>query len=233
MVTSRLPRSIRAWICAGTSNMAGAAIGGVVKPLVFVLLLAPFGYGVLQVALIVAGQPHELGADPAKALVLFTGEWSIRLILAGLAVSTLARVTGYTQVMRFRRMVGLFAFFYVTVHLSSYLGFLLGLRFDELIADVIKRPYITVGFLAWLMLVPLAATSNRFMVRKLGRRWRILHRLVYPVSVLCVLHFLWQARADIGEPIVYGAVLAGLLGERGYRTLVSRRPISKVAAAAH
>ena len=213
--------------------MAGAAIGGVVKPLVFVLLLAPFGYGVLQVALIVAGQPHELGADPAKALVLFTGEWSIRLILAGLAVSTLARVTGYTQVMRFRRMVGLFAFFYVTVHLSSYLGFLLGLRFDELIADVIKRPYITVGFLAWLMLVPLAATSNRFMVRKLGRRWRILHRLVYPVSVLCVLHFLWQARADIGEPIAYGAVLAGLLGERGYRTLVSRRPISKVAAAAH
>ena len=213
--------------------MAGAAIGGVVKPLVFVLLLAPFGYGVLQVALIVAGQPHELGADPAKALVLFTGEWSIRLILAGLAVTTLARMTGYTQIMRFRRMVGLFAFFYVTVHLSSYLGFLLGLRFDELIVDVIKRPYITVGFLAWLMLVPLAATSNRFMVRKLGRRWRILHRLVYPVSMLCVLHVLWQARADLGEPIVYGAVLAGLLGERGYRTLVSRRPISKVAAAAH
>lgn len=193
------------------------------KPLVFLLLLAPCLYGLLQIGLITTGHPHELGADPAKAIVLFTGEWSLRLILAALAVSTIARVTGYKQLVRWRRMVGLFAFFYVSVHLASYLGFLLGFRFAELFADVIKRPYITVGFLAWVLLIPLAATSNRMMIRRLGRRWITLHRLVYPVAVLAVLHFLWQARADIGEPVLYGAVLAGLLGERGYRALVSRK----------
>ena len=200
----------------------------VANPLVFLILLAPFLYGAWQVTLIVLGELHELGIDPAKAIVLYTGEWAIRFIFAALAVSTIARVTGCKQILRYRRMVGLFAFFYVSLHLASYLGFLLGFRFDELFADVVKRPYMTVGFLAWAMLLPLAATSNRAMVRRLGRRWITLHRLVYPIAVLSVLHFLWQTRADVGEPILYGALLTGLLGERVYRAAAARRASGKV-----
>ncbi len=203
----------------------------VAKPLVFLILLSPFLYGVWQIGLIVLGELHEFGVDPAKAIVLYTGDWSIRFIMAALAVSPLARLTGRKQIVRYRRMVGLFAFFYVSLHLLSYLGFLLGFRFDELFADVIKRPYITVGFLAWLLLVPLAVTSTRAMVRRLGRRWIALHRLVYPIAILSVLHFLWQARADVTEPVVYGALLAFLLGERVYRAVVARKVPGKVVPA--
>lgn len=198
-------------------------MGFVARSSLFVLLSLPFAYLVMLVAMAAIGASNTLGADPPKALVLLSGEWAIRMILVALAVSPLARLTARKQIVRARRMVGLFAFFYVSVHFTAYLVFLLELRFGELLDDVIKRPYITVGFLAWLCLVPLALTSNRFAVRRLGRRWVQLHRLVYLIGILGVLHFLWLTRSNLAEPLAYALVLAILLGERVTRLYIARR----------
>jgi len=135
----------------------------------------------------------------------------LRLLLATLAITPLRRLTGWNKAVRFRRMLGLFAFFYVTVHLTIYLVVDLGGFWSQLLTEIAKRPYITVGFTAWLLLIPLALTSTNAMMRRLGRNWQRLHKLVYAIGVLAVLHFLWLVKADHREPAIYLGVLIVLL----------------------
>ena len=171
------------------------------KPFVFALCLLPL-------ALITWDALHgTLGADPVAQLEHRSGDWALRLLLATLAVTPLRRLTGWNKAIRFRRMLGLFAFFYVTVHLTIYVVVDLGGYWSQLLAEIVKRPYITVGFTAWLLLIPLALTSTNAMMRRLGRNWQCLHKLVYLIAVLGVLHFLWLVKADHREPAIYLGVL--------------------------
>jgi methionine sulfoxide reductase heme-binding subunit len=175
------------------------------KPLFFSVCLLPLAW------LIWDTLHDQLGTDPVAQLEHRSGLWALRLLLATLAITPLRRLTGRAELVRFRRMLGLFAFFYACVHLTIYLVVDLGGYWSQLLTEIVKRPYITVGFTAWLLLVPLALTSTRGMMRRLGRQWQRLHRLVYPIALLAVLHFLWLVKADHREPLAYLAILAGLM----------------------
>jgi len=179
-----------------------------VKPLVFVACLVPC-------ALLLQGAVADnLGANPLDRVTDVTGEWGLRFLLLTLAVTPLRRITGWAAVQRFRRMLGLFAFFYVSLHLLTWVWLDQGLVWANIVADIAKRPFVTVGFLAWLLLVPLAVTSTRGMMRRLGRRWQRLHRLVYAIAALGVLHYLWLVKADLLEPLLYGLALVCLIALR-------------------
>jgi len=141
----------------------------------------------------------------------YTGDWALRFVLFALAVTPLRRITGWNVLACFRRLVGLYAFFYATIHFCCYLFLDLGGFWAQVLEDVVKRPYITVGFAAWVGLLLLALTSPKAMVRALGRRWAQLHKLVYAVGVLGVLHYLWLVKADLREPLLYAGILAVLL----------------------
>jgi sulfoxide reductase heme-binding subunit YedZ len=187
------------------------------KCLTFLLCLVPLGYSIYQIYQLQTGGPHVLGADPAKALVLLQGEWTIRFLLLTLLVTPVRRLTGWNQVQKVRRMLGLFTFAYASIHLLAYLFLLLELDFSNLGADILKRPYITVGFTAYLLLVPLALTSNSFAIRLLRSRWAVLHRLVYGVAVLGVVHVTWLARSSYSEAFAYGVIVAILLLSRVFK----------------
>ena len=178
------------------------------KPAVFVLCLLPLALMVWLAAM------DRLGANPVEAVLHFTGDLALRLLLVTLAVTPLRRLTGLPWLVRFRRMLGLFAFFYAVLHFAVYLVLDRSLDWGEIVTDLAKRPYIMVGFAAFVLLVPLAVTSTRGWVRRLGRRWQQLHRAVYLIAVLGVLHFLWLVKADLREPLVYAGVLAVLLALR-------------------
>jgi methionine sulfoxide reductase heme-binding subunit len=178
------------------------------KPFCFLLCLLPFGLLVWRTL------TDGLGPNPVEAVVHFTGSWALRLLLVTLAVTPLRRLTGLPWLLRLRRMLGLFAFFYATLHFSAYLLLDRALVWDDIFKDLTERPYIVVGFSALVLLVPLAVTSTRGWVRRLGRRWQTLHRAVYATAVLGVLHFFWLVKADTLEPLIDGAVLAGLLAFR-------------------
>lgn len=156
----------------------------------------------------------DLGADPVAALTHGTGEWALRLLLLGLAMTPLRQIGGRPWPIRFRRLIGLYAFFYASLHLAVYLFLDLGSYWSQIGADILKRPFITVGFAAWLLLVPLALTSTHAMMRRLKKNWQRLHRLVYAIAVLAVLHFWWLVKSDIREPLLYAAILFGLLAFR-------------------
>ena len=157
---------------------------------------------------------NDLGPDPAKELALETGEWAIRFLLLALAMTPLRHLSGRIAFVQRRRMIGLFALFYASVHFLVWVVFLLGLRWGAILEEVIERPYITLGFSSFLILVVLGATSPRVMVRRLGKNWRRLHRLVYVAGVLAIIHLVLIVRTDLSEALVYGAILAGLLGWR-------------------
>jgi len=175
------------------------------KPVVFSLCLLPFGW------LVYAAGTNALGPDPAESIMHLTGEWSLRILLVTLAVSPVRKIWGWRWPMTLRRMLGLFAFFYATVHLASFSHFYIGWTPGILLEELVERPYITVGALAWVLMLPLAVTSTRKMQRRLKRNWRRLHRAVYPAAMLACLHLLWQARSDLGEPILYSVLLFMLL----------------------
>ncbi len=177
------------------------------KFLVFALCLLPLAYSLWQIFLLQNGLPHRLGADPGEALVHLQGEWAIRMLLLTLLVTPIRQLTPWKSIIRFRRMLGLFTFFYASLHLSAYGVFLLELDIAAIWSDIEKRPYITVGFIAWLMMMPLALTSTNSMVRWLGQRWKMLHRAIYGVAVLAVLHVAWLAKASYAEPLVYSGIL--------------------------
>ncbi len=157
------------------------------------------------------GLQRLTGPDPGRALVDSLGQGGLILLLLTLSMTPLRRFTAWGGWLAVRRQLGLWCFFYVVLHLCSYLLFILGLRFDRLLADISERPYIIVGALALLGLLPLALTSNRYSQRRLGVRWRQLHRLVYPILGLALLHVLWVVRADIGEWLVYAACAGALM----------------------
>ena len=176
-----------------------------VKPFVFAACLAPLAWLAWDT------MQGTLGPDPVAALEHRSGLWALRLLLLTLAVTPLRRFTGWHKAVRFRRMLGLFAFFYASVHLTIYVVVDLGGFWSQLFEEIVKRPYITVGFAAWLMLVPLALTSTQGMMRRLGRRWQLLHRLVYPAALCGVLHFLWLVKADHREPALYVGIFTVLM----------------------
>lgn len=181
----------------------------VAKPVVFVLCLVPLAW------LVWDGVTNNLGANPVETVRRFTGDWTLRLLLIALTVTPLRRLTGWYVVIRLRRMLGLFAFFYACLHFVSYIWLDQFFMWDAIIEDIVDRPYITVGVASFLLLIPLAVTSTNGMVRRLGgRRWQRLHQLVYVIAVLGVIHFLWLVKSDISEPVIYGAILALLLGFR-------------------
>jgi sulfoxide reductase heme-binding subunit YedZ len=170
----------------------------------------------------------SLGADPVKEIEHECGKTALNLLLLTLAVTPVKNLLGLSQLVRLRRMLGLFAFFYVVVHFSVYLVLDLELNWSTLGADIAKRPYITIGFTALLLLIPLAATSTNGMMRRLGRRWAQLHRLVYVIAILGVWHFYWQVKRDVREPLIYAGILALLLLYR----LVRARSAARAAAGA-
>jgi len=178
------------------------------KVVLFAACLAPGGLLVWDA---VSG---SLGPNPVEALLHGTGDWALRLLLVTLAMTPLRRLTGQVWPIRLRRMLGLFAFFYVALHLTVYLWLDRELAWSTIVDDVIKRPYISVGFVAFLMLIPLALTSTRGWMRRLGRRWTQLHRTVYVIAVLGVVHYLWLVKADLREPLIYASVLTILFAFR-------------------
>lgn len=179
------------------------------KALVFALALIPLGYygrGLWQ---------DSLGANPIEAVTRGLGTWTLNFLLITLAVTPLRKLTGLHVVLRLRRMLGLFCFFYACLHLTSYLWFDQFFDWSEIVKDILKRPFITVGMAAFVLLLPLAATSNNFAIRHLGgRRWQLLHRSVYVIAILAVLHYSWLVKADQSQPLLYGGILAVLLAFR-------------------
>lgn len=186
------------------------------KPVLFVACLLPLGH-------LVAGAVFDtLGPNPAEALIRGTGDWTLRMLCLTLAVTPLRRWTGQAALARLRRMLGLFTFAYGTLHLLCYAWLDMGFYMDDIARDIAKRPFILVGFLALVLMVPLAATSFNRAIKALGAaRWQALHRAVYAVALLGLLHFFWMraGKNDFGEWAVYAAVLAVLLGDRLLRRL--------------
>lgn len=181
------------------------------KPLVFALCLLPLSWLLSRVA------QDQLGANPQEALIRATGDWALRFLVIVLAVTTLRELSGLSALARYRRMLGLFMYFYALLHFLSYSGFDMGFDVADIVIDIAKRPFILVGSLALLLLTPLAATSFNAAIRTLGaKRWQRLHRLVYVVAGLAILHFFWMraGKNDFAEVAVYAALLALLLGWR-------------------
>ena len=187
-----------------------------VKPLLFCAALLP------AVWLVVAAATNQLGANPAEALIRSTGDWALRALCVVLALTPLRVVFAVPALARWRRMLGLFAFFYALLHVLSYSWLDMGLDLPEIFADIVKRPFILVGTLAFVVLLALAATSFQRAIRALGgKRWQALHRTVYAAALLAVLHFFWMraGKNDFAEVAVYAAIIATLLGWRLWRRL--------------
>ncbi len=181
----------------------------VVKPILWIAGLVPLGW---QVYAFLTG---HLEAEPVKGMEHFTGRTALVILFITLAVTPLRRLTGWNGLVKVRRLIGLFAFFYALVHFSIFLVFDLELSFGDLTREIVKRPYITVGFSVLVILTTLAVTSPQAMVRRLGgKRWQAIHRLIYLAAILGVLHFTWAQKKDIRLPLIYAAILAVLLGVR-------------------
>lgn len=180
------------------------------KWMVFVLSLLPL------VWLIALGLQDRLTANPIEFITRATGDWTLYFLCLTLTVTPLRRFTGINELIRFRRMLGLFTFFYASLHFLTFIWFDHFFDLTEMMRDVLKRPFIAMGFSAFLLLVPPALTSNDFMLRKLGRRWSVLHRLIYLIAVLALLHFWWMraGKNNFAEPLVMGSVIAVLLALR-------------------
>ncbi len=180
------------------------------KWMVFVLSLLPL------LRLIALGVQDRLTANPIEFITRATGDWTLYFLCLTLTVTPLRRFTGINELIRFRRMLGLFTFFYASLHFLTFIWFDHFFDLAEMMRDVLKRPFIAMGFSAFALLVPLALTSNDFMLRKLGRRWSVLHRLIYPIAILALLHFWWMraGKNNFAEPLVMGAVVAVLLALR-------------------
>ena len=180
------------------------------KPLVFVLCLLPAGLVLTDAFEITAG----LGANPVEAIQDRFGNWALRFIMITLAITPLRRLTNWNWLSRFRRMLGLFTFFYALMHFLAWLILDRGLHMSDIIEDLTERPFITLGFVAVVLLTSLAITSFTALRRRMGRRWQTLHNAVYLIAVLGVWHYWWQVKKDITEPLIYAAVLTVLLGMR-------------------
>ena len=181
----------------------------VLKGVLHLLLIAPFA------ALFCAAFNDQLGANPVERLTHETGEWALRVLIVVLIVTPLRKWTSWNWLARIRRMLGLYGFFYVVCHVTTYVWLDQFFDLETIFEDIIKRPYITVGFSAFVLLLPLVLTSTNGMIKRLGgKRWRALHRLAYISALLGVVHFLWLVKADLLEPLIYAAVLILFLAAR-------------------
>ena len=178
------------------------------KPFVFIVCLWPLGTIILDIYY------NDLGAEPVKKIMNHFGEWTLIFICLTLTMSPLKRITNLPFWIKFRRMLGLFVFFYATIHLLSYVG--LDYRFDwePIINDVLKKKYIFIGFSAWLLLIPLAITSSQKMIKILGRNWKNLHRLVYVIAIFGSLHYIWLSKTIFFKPLIYTLIIVVLLALR-------------------
>ena len=181
------------------------------KILVFTCCSIPFLFLVWRVL------QNDFGPDPVQELSKATGEWALKFLVLALAIAPIRHLTGLAAVIRHRRMIGLYALFYASVHFLVWMMFVLEFRWSTIAEEIIERPYITIGFSAYVILVVLGLTSPKFMVRRLGKSWKRLHRLVYVASILAVIHLLWIQRTDVGEPFYYGLIILCLLGYRFWR----------------
>ena len=184
-----------------------------VKPVIFFMALFPFIWLLFKVF------QNDLGPDPAQALSIETGEWTLRFLLLTLAITPFRQIFKMVEIARLRRMIGLFAFFYASIHFLSWMAFILAFRWLAIAEELVERPYITVGFLAYVILFLLGVTSTNSMVRRLGKNWKRLHKFVYAASILAIVHLLWILRTDVTEAVIYGVLLAILLGYRIFRKL--------------
>jgi sulfoxide reductase heme-binding subunit YedZ len=173
--------------------------------------LAPLAWLVLRAAEV---SSLSLGANPVEEILNVCGKTGLNLLILTLCITPIRRSTGINRLVAFRRLLGLFAFFYLLLHFLTYALLDLGLAWETLFVDITERPYITVGFTALVLLVPLAVTSTSRLQRRLGRNWTKLHRLIYPIAVLAVVHYWWQTKLDVAEPLLYAFLLAVLLGVR-------------------
>ena len=189
--------------------------------MVFLICLLP--------AILVAGDAlgitGGLGANPIEAILDRFGNWALRFIMVTLAVSPLRRITGWNWLSRFRRMLGLFTFFYAFMHFVTWFVLDREMRFDDVVEDLTERPFITLGFTALVLLIALAATSFTAIRRRMGKRWQSLHNMTYVIGILGVWHYWWQVKKDITEPLIYAAILAALLGARTIRFLHRRKKL--------
>lgn len=200
------------------------------KPVVFAACLAP----ALLLAASAFGLPVEdLGPDPVARILHSLGKTALNLLFITLLVTPVRQLTGFTHLLRLRRMLGLFAFSYALLHFLAYLGLDQQLDWRGVLHDIAKRPYITVGFTALVLLVPLAVTSTNAMMRRLGRRWGELHRLIYVVAILGVVHYYWQVKRDVREPLIYAGILAVLLGYRLVKRRAARRRLTSKSRDPH
>ena len=178
------------------------------KIAVFLACLFPFGQ------LLYYGFTDDLTANPIEFITRFTGSWALILLLASLSVTPLRKLFGWNDLIKYRRMLGLFAFFYALLHFSTFIVLDHFFDFERIVKDIYKRPYVTAGFTGFVLMIPLAITSTAAMIRRLGKRWQQLHRLVYVAAIAGVVHFYWLVKADIRRPVMYGSVLALLIGYR-------------------
>jgi sulfoxide reductase heme-binding subunit YedZ len=179
-----------------------------IKPTLFLWLLAPaidLVWGIIEA---------DLGPDPHDTLLHTTGFWALNSLIVTLSITPLSNWLHWPLLTICRRMTGLFAFFYASTHFWIFIQFILDFDFTVLFSEIIRRPYITIGFIAWLLLIPLAVTSTNGMIRRLGKNWKKLHKLVYLIGILGVWHFTWQVKLDITEPVIYIVILVILLGWR-------------------
>lgn len=178
------------------------------KPFVFLLSLAPLLW------LVTRALTGRLSVNPVEDITLTTGIWTFRFLLLTLLVTPVRRLTGWNRVIQFRRMLGLFTFFYAALHFLTYLVLDQFFAFDLILKDIFKRPFITAGFIAFVLMIPLALTSTRGWIRRLGRRWQLVHRLIYISAIAAAVHYLWKVKVMIGSPVYYGIAAALLLGFR-------------------
>jgi sulfoxide reductase heme-binding subunit YedZ len=187
------------------------AISYLIKPIVFLACLLPF------LMLAYAAFMGSLGVNPVETLTRETGGWTLKFLLITLSVTPLRKITGQNWLIKLRRMFGLYVFFYALLHFTTYIWFDQYFDWAAILKDIPKRPFITVGFSAFVLLIPLALTSTNKMMKRLKRNWTKLHKLIYVIAVLGVLHFLWLVKADTREPLIYAGILLALLAYRAYQ----------------
>jgi sulfoxide reductase heme-binding subunit YedZ len=167
----------------------------------------------------------RLGINPVEDLELTTGIWALRFLVFTLLVTPVRRLTGWNRIIQYRRMLGLFAFFYASVHFAIYIGVDQFFAFGFIVKDVAKRPFITMGFIAFVLMIPLAVTSTKGWIRRLGRRWQVLHRLIYVSGACAAIHYLWKVKVMIGSPVYYAVAVGLLLAFRLFWQLRSAKPL--------
>jgi sulfoxide reductase heme-binding subunit YedZ len=194
----------------------------ILKPIVFIAALVPLAL------LVIGAFQGTLGANPIERITHRTGLWTLILLLTTLAITPLRRITGVQWFIQYRRMIGLFAFFYGVLHLMTYVWLDQFFDFHSMMKDIYKRPFITAGFTGFALMVPLALTSTQWSIRRLGKKWQTLHRLVYISALAGVVHFLWLVKKDIREPMIYAGILGILMSVRIFYWVKNsrRKPIA-------